>query len=366
MRARLRGCATGRARGKERNPPLRLRLRAARRSARAGRRGPLGPAVRERGPRTSARDAGNRCDREPVAFLRFGRDGGPADASPRRDSRRQRPPPRGGRVQGVRAGARRGGRTTLHGGDPEHEGCPRLGRGTRGSRRSRRCPDERRGRGDGRVRGRHRPHRGGEPGDGRGRVPAAGEDAPRPGLGDRHQGRRVRRPSGRGVVRGRHGRTAAAGMGRGAALADPGAAAHTRHLSRAAVAMRVERRSSRHPRARLRPRPDGTVGGGCRVPQLGWNRITAPADAVFLRSGIFYFANSYRLEAVPPDWTGAISLHGTRFVAGLERGGVLACQFHPELSGRTGAALLGRWLEQAPAAEAHDGSRARVRLAAAC
>ncbi|WP_423925437.1 imidazole glycerol phosphate synthase subunit HisH [Candidatus Palauibacter sp.] len=108
------------------------------------------------------------------------------------------------------------------------------------------------------------------------------------------------------------------------------------------------------------------LAGGCRVPQLGWNRITAPADAVFLRSGIFYFANSYRLEAVPPDWTGAIGLHGTRFVAGLERGGVLACQFHPELSGKTGAALLGRWLEQTPAAEAHDGSRTRVRLAAAC
>ena len=39
-----------------------------------------------------------------------------------------------------------------------------------------------------------------------------------------------------------------------------------------------------------------------------------------------------------------------RFCAALERGGVLACQFHPELSGPYGARLLSRWLdgEEAP------------------
>jgi imidazoleglycerol phosphate synthase cyclase subunit len=33
-----------------------------------------------------------------------------------------------------------------------------------------------------------------------------------------------------------------------------------------------------------------------------------------------------------------------RFVAALERGPVLACQFHPELSGAYGAALIARWM----------------------
>ncbi|MCC6527021.1 MAG: imidazole glycerol phosphate synthase subunit HisH, partial [Polyangiaceae bacterium] len=36
--------------------------------------------------------------------------------------------------------------------------------------------------------------------------------------------------------------------------------------------------------------------------------------------------------------------HGGPFVAALERGPVLACQFHPELSGRWGQALIERWL----------------------
>jgi len=33
-------------------------------------------------------------------------------------------------------------------------------------------------------------------------------------------------------------------------------------------------------------------------------------------------------------------------VAAMERGAVLACQFHPELSGRFGLALLSRWLKE--------------------
>ena len=36
---------------------------------------------------------------------------------------------------------------------------------------------------------------------------------------------------------------------------------------------------------------------------------------------------------------------GGLVVAAIERGDVLACQFHPELSGAWGAALLGRWVE---------------------
>lgn len=109
------------------------------------------------------------------------------------------------------------------------------------------------------------------------------------------------------------------------------------------------------------------LSGDCRVPQLGWNRITAAPEAAFLRSGIVYFANSYRLAGTPTGWTGATGRHGTRFVAGFERGGVLACQFHPELSGTTGASLLRRWLDRAPeAAGRRDRAAERAPLVAAC
>lgn len=81
-----------------------------------------------------------------------------------------------------------------------------------------------------------------------------------------------------------------------------------------------------------------------RVPQLGWNRVSADAGCTLLTDGAAYFANSYRLEAVPAGWSGATSNHGGLFVAALERGPVLGCQFHPELSGDWGVALLERWL----------------------
>lgn len=84
-----------------------------------------------------------------------------------------------------------------------------------------------------------------------------------------------------------------------------------------------------------------------KVPQLGWNRVEAPVGARFVRSGHAYFANSFRVAAAPDGWAAAIADYGGPFVAAIERGRVLACQFHPELSGPWGARLLGRWLEAA-------------------
>jgi imidazole glycerol phosphate synthase glutamine amidotransferase subunit len=86
-----------------------------------------------------------------------------------------------------------------------------------------------------------------------------------------------------------------------------------------------------------------------RVPQLGWNQVETSPGCVLLRSGHAYFANSYRLEAAPPGWHAGFSDHGGPWVAALERGAVLACQFHPELSGRWGLELLQRWLALVPA-----------------
>lgn len=91
-------------------------------------------------------------------------------------------------------------------------------------------------------------------------------------------------------------------------------------------------------------------GTDVRVPQLGWNRVQAPPCATFLRTGLAYFANSYRLAAPPPGWTASTGRYGGPFVAAVERAGVLACQFHPELSGAFGLRLLDRWLALAPVA----------------
>lgn len=82
-----------------------------------------------------------------------------------------------------------------------------------------------------------------------------------------------------------------------------------------------------------------------RVPQFGWNRVVPQPGIKWLREGHAYFANSYRIADIPEGWSGALGDHGGPFVAALERGSVLACQFHPELSGDWGQALLRRWLE---------------------
>lgn len=83
------------------------------------------------------------------------------------------------------------------------------------------------------------------------------------------------------------------------------------------------------------------------LPQIGWNRIDATACA-FQKSGHAYFANTF---AVPHgefgDWKVSQFEYGRSYVAGIERGAQLACQFHPELSGQLGLEMLTCWLAEA-------------------
>ena len=104
----------------------------------------------------------------------------------------------------------------------------------------------------------------------------------------------------------------------------------------------------------------GVIPGTCRrlpedvrVPHLGWNAVTAAGEGL-VATGVAAFANSYALREAPAGWVPAWTTHGVRFVAALEKKGerLLACQFHPELSGAYGAALLERWLAGAKGAPA--------------
>ncbi len=84
--------------------------------------------------------------------------------------------------------------------------------------------------------------------------------------------------------------------------------------------------------------------GDLLVPQLGWNLVTPDSRCRFLTPGWAYFANSYKLASVSNGWMSARTGYGGEFVSAMERGDVLACQFHPELSGEWGSDLLARWL----------------------
>jgi glutamine amidotransferase len=81
-----------------------------------------------------------------------------------------------------------------------------------------------------------------------------------------------------------------------------------------------------------------------KVPQLGWNEVR-PTVAGPYETGEAYFANSFRLEDCPEGWGCAETVYGGVFISSIWRGRTLACQFHPELSGRWGQRVLTNWIE---------------------
>ena len=79
---------------------------------------------------------------------------------------------------------------------------------------------------------------------------------------------------------------------------------------------------------------------GFKVPEIGWNDVTADDPGGFLKSGEeFYFVHSYYAE-LNPFTVGRSSYAGVEFTAAVRKGSLFATQFHPEKSGRIGLALL--------------------------
>ena len=95
----------------------------------------------------------------------------------------------------------------------------------------------------------------------------------------------------------------------------------------------------------------GILPGVCRrlpdestVPHLGWNVVTPDAPCRVVPRMEAAFANSYALRTSASGWSSAWTIHGSPFVAAVERDQTVACQFHPELSGIAGLRLLEHWL----------------------
>ncbi len=91
--------------------------------------------------------------------------------------------------------------------------------------------------------------------------------------------------------------------------------------------------------------PEGPGGGpSLKVPHMGWNRVEFTTDHPALRgipSGTyFYFVHSYYVEPGEPGISACRSSYGLEFTSGVEKGNLLAVQFHPEKSQVAGLALL--------------------------
>ena len=83
-----------------------------------------------------------------------------------------------------------------------------------------------------------------------------------------------------------------------------------------------------------------------KTPQLGWNRVIPSDPESLIPEGYAYYANSYCIRQAPEGWATARTPYGGSFCAAVEDGPVLACQFHPELSGAFGMQILKNWLNK--------------------
>jgi glutamine amidotransferase len=82
---------------------------------------------------------------------------------------------------------------------------------------------------------------------------------------------------------------------------------------------------------------------GLKVPHMGWNalRIVRPAPILqgLGRSPWVYFVHSYHVRAEDPADVAAESDYPEPFPSVVWRDNLMACQFHPEKSQRTGLAI---------------------------
>lgn len=89
------------------------------------------------------------------------------------------------------------------------------------------------------------------------------------------------------------------------------------------------------------------LGDSVRVPHLGWNEVECDPSAGLLETGAAAFAHSYCLRTAPDGFEVAMCTYDLPFVAAVARGSLLACQFHPELSGAYGRRLIDRFCARA-------------------
>ena len=88
-----------------------------------------------------------------------------------------------------------------------------------------------------------------------------------------------------------------------------------------------------------------------RIPHVGWCELLPRRKNSLLKedelNNWVYFVHSY--HAVPSNTnliTANVSYGSEKLTAMIEKDNLLACQFHPEKSGKTGEKLLRRWIKR--------------------
>lgn len=75
---------------------------------------------------------------------------------------------------------------------------------------------------------------------------------------------------------------------------------------------------------------------GFKVPEIGWNQVNGDKE--------YYFVHSYYAE-LGPYTTGVTEYAGVKFTGIVRKDRLIACQFHPEKSGRIGLEFLKEFVQ---------------------
>ena len=86
-----------------------------------------------------------------------------------------------------------------------------------------------------------------------------------------------------------------------------------------------------------------------KIPHMGWNNIS-----IKQKNGIFkdiegepyvYFVHSFYLKAQDKDIVAATTQYGVEIDSAVQKGNIIATQFHPEKSGEVGLKMLKNFVE---------------------
>lgn len=95
---------------------------------------------------------------------------------------------------------------------------------------------------------------------------------------------------------------------------------------------------------------------GLAVPHMGWNGLKLHKGSALFPSGFssegkVYFVHSYALQSKSKeigDWVLATTDYGEEFVSIVQKGNIVATQFHPEKSGEMGITIIKNFLNSFP------------------
>ncbi len=86
-----------------------------------------------------------------------------------------------------------------------------------------------------------------------------------------------------------------------------------------------------------------------KIPHIGWNKVHWVIPPVYdfdIESCFYYFVHSYRLTSLE-NAIGITEYDGEVFVSAVKKDNLIAFQFHPERSGKSGLLLLKKIIEKA-------------------